>query len=100
MLGRTRPQENQMTTMFVRHNVSDFTNWKKGYDAFDAKRKALGVTAQASYQSVTDPKDVTVTHTFSSLEAAKTFAASPELKEAMKTAGVIGEPSIWYANQN
>ena len=89
-----------MTTMFVRHNVSDYENWKKGYDAFDSKRKALGVTAQASYQSATDPKDVTVTHTFGTLEAAKAFAASSELKDAMKTAGVVGEPSIWFTNQN
>jgi len=89
-----------MTTMFVRHTVSDYANWKKGYDAFDSKRKALGVTAQASYQSVTEPKDVTVTHTFGTIEAAKAFASSPELKEAMKSAGVVGEPSIWFTNQN
>ena len=89
-----------MTTMFVRHTVSDYANWKKGYDAFDSKRKALGVTAQASYQSATDPKDVTVTHTFSTFEAAKSFATSSELKDAMKTAGVVGEPSFWFANQS
>ena len=89
-----------MITMFVRHTVSDYANWKKGYDAFDSTRKSLGVTAQASYQSPTDPKDVTVTHNFGTLEAAKTFAASPELKDAMHKAGVVGEPSIWYASQN
>ena len=89
-----------MTTMFVRHTVADYANWKKGYDAFDSKRKALGVTAQASYQSVTDPKDITVTHAFGTLEAAKAFASSADLKEAMQKAGVVGEPSIWFANQN
>ena len=89
-----------MTTMFVRHSVADYATWKKGYDAFDSKRKALGVTAQACYQSATDPKDITITHTFSNLEAAKSFASSADLKDAMKNAGVIGEPSIWYANQN
>jgi len=89
-----------MTTMFVRHNVSDYANWKKGYDAFDSKRKELGVTAQATYQSTTDPKDVTLTHTFSTIEAAKAFASSVELKDAMKQAGVVGEPSIWFTNQN
>jgi len=89
-----------MTTMFVRHSVADYAIWKKGYDAFDAKRKALGVTAQASYQSATDPKDVTITHNFASVEAAKAFASSAELKDAMQEAGVIGEPSIWYTTQS
>ena len=89
-----------MTTMFIRHNVADYANWKQGYDAFDAQRKALGVTAQASYQLATDPKDVTVTHNFANLEAAKAFAVSPELKDAMKKAGVVGEPSIWFTSQN
>ena len=89
-----------MTTMFIRHNVADYANWKKGYDAFDSQRNALGVTAQASYQLDTDPKDVTVTHNFANIEAAKAFAASPELKDAMQKAGVVGEPSIWFTNQN
>jgi len=89
-----------MTTMFVRHTVTDYATWKESYDAFDPKRKALGVTSQASYQSVTDPKDVTVTHNFGTLEAAKTFASSQDLKDAMQKAGVIGEPSIWFANQS
>jgi hypothetical protein len=89
-----------MTTMFVRHNVTDYAAWKTAYEGFDSKRKALGVTAQASYQSATDPKDVTVTHNFSSIDAARAFASSPELKDAMQKAGVVGEPSIWFANQN
>ena len=89
-----------MTTMFARHTVADYANWKKGYDAFDSQRKALGVTAEASYQLATDPKDVTVTHTFGTLEAAKAFASSTELRDAMQKAGVVGEPSIWFTTKN
>lgn len=88
-----------MTTMFVRHTVGDYAAWKQGYDAFSPKAKAAGATAQACYQSATDPKDITVTSVFDNFEAAKAFASSAELKDAMKNAGVVGAPSIWFATQ-
>jgi len=81
--------------MYVRHEVTDYAAWRKAYDGFDATRRKLGVTAQAVYQSVDNPNDVTVWHDFKSAEAAKAFAASPNLKGAMQNAGVKGPPSIW-----
>ena len=82
--------------MFIHHKVNDYTAWRKVYDGFGPTQKKLGVTAQAVYQSTDDPNDVTVTHDFKTVEAAKAFSASPELKEAMEKAGVAGEPTIWY----
>jgi hypothetical protein len=32
--------------MYVRHHVTDFAAWRKVYDAFDAKRREMGVTGQ------------------------------------------------------
>jgi opacity protein-like surface antigen len=63
--------------MFVRHEVADYATWTKSYDAFRAMQQKTGVIAQAVYQSIDDPGDVTVTHDFHSLEAARAFAASP-----------------------
>ena len=83
--------------MFVRHQVSDYTTWRRKYDEFDATRRKMGVAAQAVYQSTDDPNDITVYHDFRSLETAKGFAASPELKSAMQNAGVQGTPQIWFA---
>ncbi|MFN8619283.1 MAG: cyclase [Chloroflexota bacterium] len=88
-----------MTTMFVRHTVADYASWRAGYDAFDAGRTALGVTAQAVWQAAGNPNDVTVTHDFATLEAAQAFANSPELHHAMEQAGVVGAPSIWFASR-
>ena len=85
--------------MFVRHTVTDYAAWRKAYDAFDATRKKLGVTAQAVYQAVDNPNDVTVTHDFKSMEKAKAFAESAELKEAMEKAGVAGPPTIWFTTK-
>jgi len=85
--------------MFVRHNVADFANWKKGYDAFATERKGMGVTGHAVFQAADNPNDVTVWHDFETLDAARKFVDSPRLKEVMKDAGVTSEPTIWFAKQ-
>jgi hypothetical protein len=88
-----------MATMFVRHNVKDFKAWKKAYDEFDTTRKGLGVTAAGAYQADDNPNDVTVYHEFATVDAAKKFAASTELKNVMEKAGVVGSPNIWFTKK-
>ena len=83
--------------MFVRHEVADYGAWRKAFDEFGPMRKKMGLTSKGVYQSTDSPNDVTVIHDFHSLEKAKAFAASPELKSAMEKAGVKGAPQIWYA---
>lgn len=88
-----------MTTMFVRHTVSDYTSWRKAYDDFAPVQKAKGVIAQAVYRAADNPNDITITHEFASVEAAQTFAKSADLKSAMLNAGVVGAPTIWFTNK-
>jgi hypothetical protein len=90
---------NQMTRLFVRHNVADYRTWRKAYDDFDAERRKLGVTAHAVFQSIDDPNDVTVWHDFSTVESAKSFASSARLKEVMGKAEVKGVPQIWFVSE-
>lgn len=85
-----------MTTLFVRHQVTDYANWKRAYDAFDSTRKDLGVTGDSVYRDADDSNSVIVTHTFENLNAAKAFASSEDLKSVMKQAGVAGPPEIWF----
>lgn len=84
-----------MARLFVRHRVADYTTWREVYDAFDEKRRGLGVTGQAVYQSVDDPNEVTAWHDFSTRAAAEAFASSPELRDAMQHAGVEGVAEVW-----
>jgi len=88
-----------MTTMFVRHTVSNYGAWRKIYDDFHAVQKKGGVTAQAVYQAADNPNDVTVTHEFPDLKTAHAFAGSDELKKAMQGSGVVGAPTVWFANK-
>jgi quinol monooxygenase YgiN len=88
-----------MATMFVRHTVSDYKNRRKVYDEFASVQKAKGVTAESVYRAADNPNDVTVIHEFASVEAAQSFAQSSELKNAMRNAGVVGAPTIWFTNR-
>ena len=88
-----------MTTLFVRHEMADYTAWRQAYDAFQPKARTLGVQADAVYQAADNPNEVTVTHDFATLEAAQAFAGSPELRTAMHDAGVVGAPTIWLAQR-
>jgi hypothetical protein len=88
-----------MATLFVRHKVADYANWRKHYDEFDAERQGMGVTSHGVYQSDGDNNDLTIYHEFSSMDAAKTFASSARLKEVMGAAGVQGTPEIWFTER-
>jgi len=88
-----------MATMFIRHTVADYAAWRRTYDDFGPTRDGLGVTDAAVYQADGAPNDVTVTHEFPSLDAAKAFAGGPELRTAMHDAGVVGAPTIWFAER-
>lgn len=85
-----------MIRLFVRHTVSDISQWKKVYDDFDVERAGMGVKAQAVFQAVSDPEDVTLWHDFESVESAEAFLGSERLRGVMEAAGVAGEPSIWF----
>jgi hypothetical protein len=88
-----------MTTLFVRHQVADYSKWRQVYDAFGPTQKTLGVQDQAVYQAIDNPNDITVRHEFASLAAAQAFGGSPELGAAMHDAGVEGAPTVWFTTQ-
>ena len=87
------------TRLFVRHDVTDYDAWRKVYDEFDATRTSMGVTGDAVYRSIDDPNNVTAWHDFDSADAARSFAGSDELREAMGRAGVAGAPQIWFVEE-
>lgn len=88
-----------MIRMFVRHTVRDYRAWRKAYNAFRSEQRRLGVRRQSVFRSTENPNDVTVTHDFENLRAAKAFVRSRELKEAMQDAGVRSRPAIWFVKE-
>jgi quinol monooxygenase YgiN len=85
-----------MATMFVRHKISDYENWKRAYDEFSSVRKEKGVTAASVHRDPDNPNTIIVLHQFLDMNTAKEFANSEDLRSAMEKAGVSGPPEIWF----
>ena len=89
-----------MTTLFVRHKVADYANFKREYDALEATRKEYRVKRDSVYRDADDSSTVIVTHTFKDTSTAKAFASSEDLRAAMERAGVAGPPEIWFGEES
>lgn len=85
-----------MVHVIIRHKVSDFSKWKVVYDAHLSRRMAAGETGYRIFQSIDDPRDVTLLSDWDSMEFARRFMASADLREAMQSAGVVGEADVNY----
>ena len=82
------------TLMIVRHHVQDYAKWRQTYDALAPTQRAGGVIEESVYQDKDDPNEVLVLHRFAGRDKADAFLASAELREGMKSAGVVGQPRI------
>ena len=99
-LGVAGAAQAEDARLFVRHEVADYGVWRKAFDAFAPTAKKFGAINGTVYRSADNANDVTVNHDFHSVEKAKAFAASPELKAAMGKAGVKGAPQIWITTKS
>ena len=77
--------------------VTDYTAWRKGYDAHEQNRRSAGITNGRVFRRAEDPNDVVVVQDVTDVAKARTFVASEDLKAAMQKVGVIGSPSIRFA---
>jgi uncharacterized protein (DUF1330 family) len=66
------------------------------YDSVADLQKAGGVTAESVHRMAGDPDNVLVIHEFETVEGARSFFASEALLDAMKRAGVQGQPRIEF----
>jgi hypothetical protein len=78
----------------ITHEVKNFEEWKKGFDADESNRASMGVKITGVYTSIENPNLVTVMSEVPSVESAKGFLSNPELKAIMEKAGVISTPEI------
>jgi heme-degrading monooxygenase HmoA len=90
----------QSTIALVRHRVADFDAWKTIYDTYAPIQAEHGVRAHQVLRSLEDRSEVTIAHTFDSVDDAKAFFAMPELKTAMTEAGVKSDSvSVMYYDE-
>jgi quinol monooxygenase YgiN len=85
-----------MVHVLVRHKVSDFNRWKESFDSHLNMRMHAGELGFRLFQSVDDPREVTLLLDWDSVEHARRFMGSEELRGRMQQAGVVGAPDVQY----
>lgn len=88
-----------MVTVILSHEVADFSQWKKGFDAGEDFRVSMGVSTIGVYTSVDNENHVSIITEFPSVDAVSAMMSSPELQASMKEAGVIGKPEAKILNK-
>lgn len=84
--------------VMVHHKVRDYDTWRPFFDQHEATRQAAGSKGAHLFRSADDPNEIVITLTWDDarVDDAKAFVASPDLREIMEKAGVVGQPEIYF----
>jgi heme-degrading monooxygenase HmoA len=85
-----------MVHVLVRHKVADYPRWKEAFDSHLTSRKRAGETGYHVFHSMEDSHEIVVLSDWQTVEEARKFMNSDELRQKMQTAGVQGSPDVQY----
>ena len=88
-----------MAYILVQQSVEDFEKWKPLFDEDGAMREAGGSKGGLVLRNADDPNHVTILLEWDSLESARAFASSDELRERMQRAGATGPPALFFLDE-
>jgi len=88
-----------VTHLHVGFKVKDYAQWKKGYDASIALRKAAGEISFQVFRNLDDPNIVTVLSVHKSAEQQQALLDSPDLKRRMKEAGITEMGRMFFLEE-
>lgn len=83
-----------MINVLMHHEVADYTVWKAAFDSSLDWRRKNGECSCRILRSTGNANDLTLFFEWESLEKARAFVASEELKAKMASAGVKGPPRV------
>ncbi len=88
-----------MVYLFVRSKVKDFSKFKPVFDENADTRKASGSKGGQLFRNADNPNEPVILLEWESIEKAKKFAQSEDLKKRMEQAGVIGKPEFCFLEE-
>jgi quinol monooxygenase YgiN len=88
-----------MLTVIFQHEVTDFKEWRKAFDADEPNRAKAGLQSIGLFTSVHNPNDVTFIFEAPNAEILDAMMANPDFQATMKNAGVISVPVVKMYNK-
>jgi hypothetical protein len=74
--------------IIVRNRITDYAQWKQGWDQGAALRREGGVQSEELFRNPGEPNEVVLLLEYETMERARRFAASDALREALKESGL------------
>ncbi len=88
-----------MIHVLIHHEVADYMAWKAVFDSNIGWRHKHGERSCRIFRSAGNVQDLTLLFEWESLESARAFLASEELKAKMASAGVKGPPRVDFLTE-
>jgi heme-degrading monooxygenase HmoA len=85
-----------MPYLLVRHKVADYDKWKPFFDQHGTTRQRSGSQGGQLLRNADDPNELIILFQWGTLEKARQFSQSNDLREIMQQAGVIDQPDIYF----
>jgi hypothetical protein len=85
--------------LLIHHEVASYTAWKTVFDSTFDWRRENGECSCRIFQNAGKANDVNLLLEWESLEKARAFINSDELKAKMQIAGVKGSPQVDFLNE-
>ena len=87
-----------MPHLLVRHRVEDYARWRPIFDDHASFREQYGSKGGQVFRNADDTAEVVMLFEVGDLDRAREFVGSDELREAMQSAGVVGQPDVYFLN--
>ena len=88
-----------MIYVLVRHKVKDYEKWKPVFDAQNAARKSTGEKGGKLLHNIDDHNEMIIYFKWDTVENARKFYESEDLKAAMQKGGVVDKPDIFFLEE-
>jgi hypothetical protein len=85
----------EVATVFRRVLVADYQRFREVYDAGTTAREAGGMHNELMFRNPNDPNDILIMSTVDSVERAKAYGQSDEVRQRQRASGLL-ELSNYY----
>ena len=88
-----------MVYLLIRSKVKDFDKWKPIFDKHANVRKAEGSQGGRLFRNADDLNEPFIIFKWDTIENARKFSESEELRKRMQEAGVVDKPDIYFLEE-
>jgi heme-degrading monooxygenase HmoA len=99
-LGTNSKGDNLMVYLLMQQEVADYEKWRTVFDSMESVRRSAGARSDRVFRHVDNPNAVTLLIAWDDVESAQNWMGDARLRAALKEAGVMGQPNIFYLNES